>query len=386
MVKKVILGVIVSACFIIFALIIKFIVLKERKEVPGGGVAVKDIKQEGTKKPPKTQPKAEPPKIQEPYKKEPYPFNIDEGYFKMAKLLRKVEVSLDAGNITLDGILNELSTQASVPIDLSERVKSLARQELSLKIETSKLEDALLKLIDSLGESGKDLGILIRVGRIFIADKDEIKESESERAVKVLVLGEEELENKTASEKLLSLLKEKRIDIEVAEATLEETVEHIGKALEVPMTILPGTNYDKTIRFSLVERGTIAEQMLEVVCRHFGVEYYIFDGILVICDRFNHDEFIRKEDEKNRSFETILSSVVKIEEKTDFIKFYKALSENKNAPRIYPSRQLWNRNPSSSLPAGNHSLKEILDSFKPSIRTVPIKTDEFLALTLFLEE
>ncbi|MCX7702852.1 MAG: hypothetical protein N2234_01955 [Planctomycetota bacterium] len=385
--KKVVLGVVVAACFIIFALVVRFFVLKERTEDEKEGVKTREIKQDETKKPPKTEKKVEPPKAIEE-KKEIYPFEVDVSYLKMLKALRQVEVSLDVKEMTMEQVLDELSSQAGIPIELSETVKHLSKNTVTLKVPSLKLEYVLRLLCQSIFDAERrDADILIRSGRVLIADRNEVKSSEAEQSARLILIAQEMVEREEETKRLKNALKEKRLSLEVAEASLEEVIAQLGGSFGFPVNLAEGTDFDKTKRISLVENNAPAEQVVDVVCRHFGVEYWIEDGILLFCDRFIRDEFIRKEEEKKQAFDSFLTSLtLKLEAHVNFVEFFRKLSESKSAPRVYPSKPVWLKNPKSTLPAGEYSLKEILSSFAPVLKVVPLKTEEFYAIILLLEE
>jgi len=379
--KRIIISIVIGACFVLFALIVKFVVLRSGGgEVTEGGVASREIEQKESKRPKK--PKKKPKKPTEAPKRKPYPFEVDEWSINALKALLEVGVSINAEDVPVEEVIDNFSEQAGMPIELSERLKPLGEEKVTLRLEGVVLEDALMELMGSVPGVGGDLVVLPRGGRVFIAEKEEVEVDERQTVARAFVLAAGILEKEEATKRLCSILKERVISVDFAEVTLEEALSQISEALGTPVTLLPNTDYDRTRKLTLIEEAP-AEDLLDIVCRDFGVEFWLSDGTVVVSDRFNHDEFIRQKEEAKKVEEDILSFALRVKEKVSLVDLFTALRKEEAAPRVFPSKPLWNINPESSLPEGEYSLKEVFASFKPQVRVVVVRDGNFRSIVLF---
>lgn len=379
--KRIMLSIIVGACFVIFALIIKFVVFKQSKDrTTGVDVALRNVEQDETRRPKK--PRRGPRPHPKPPKEEPYPFKFDERYMGMLKILLGVKVSVDAEGVTVDEIIDGFSEQANIPIELSEPLRPLADEKIKVKIDDMVLEEALTETMLAIPDVRIEPTVRIEQDRVLICEEDKEGVDEGHLAARAIILARMLLEEESATEDLRSSLKEKVISVDFTEASLENVLYEISGKLGAPVLLLPKTDYDKARRLTLIERMP-AEQLLDVICRDFGLEFWLSKGTVFLSDRFNHDEFIRKERESQEEREDILSFAVRIEGRITLVGLIKMLAEQRNAPRVYPSEDLWRLNPKSTLLKGDYTLKEIFSSFNPRIRAVVVKDRRFFSIALF---
>lgn len=379
--KRIIISLVIGACFVLFALVVKFVVLRSGGSgIRGdGGVASRDVEQEESRKPKKPK-KKQPKKPTEMPKPNPYPFEVDEWCVNALKTLLEVRVSINAKDTPLEEIIDDFSEQAGIPIELSERLKPLGEERVTLKLKDIVLEDALKVLIQSV-----HIVVLPRSGRVFIFEKGEVDVDEKQVAVRAFILATGILEKEEATRRLRSLLKEKVLSVDFAEVTLEEALSQMSEMLGAPIILLPKTDYDRTRRLTLIEQA-LAEDLLDIVCRDFGVEFWVSDGTVVVSDRFNHDEFERQREELKKGEDEVLSFRLRVREKFSVVDLFTALSSEKTAPRVFPSKHLWNINPESSLPEGEYTLNEVFASFEPKVRAVVVWVGNLRSIVLVRSE